>query len=238
MTKRKKLTHEVNGKTLLIDGDVLVYLIGFATEEEDNTEAILTMNKYIDELLHQSFCTDYRLFLSDSKGNFRKSIYPEYKGNRSQPKPKHYQMLRDYLVEYEKAEIAHGEEADDALGRNQTKDTMICTIDKDLNMIEGMHFHMKKRVHTEVSHKQARHSFWMQMLTGDTTDNIPGIKGIGPKKAEKILQGCTTNREYLVAVLTAYTDLTGVECIYEHLDMIGKLLYIRRKPNEMWSIYG
>ena len=36
----------------------------------------------------------------------------------------------------------------------------------------------------------------IQCLTGDTTDNIPGLKGIGPKKAEKILAGVPLSRQW------------------------------------------
>ena len=35
-----------------------------------------------------------------------------------------------------------------------------------------------------------------QWLTGDTADNIPGIKGIGPKKADKILNGIPSSRQW------------------------------------------
>lgn len=45
--------------------------------------------------------------------------------------------------------------------------------------------------------------FWTQMLTGDTTDNIPGCKGIGPKKAEKILAGLDA-KTYGAAVWSTY----------------------------------
>ena len=38
-----------------------------------------------------------------------------------------------------------------------------------------------------VSDKQAEYNFWYQMLVGDVVDNVKGCKGIGPKKAEKIL---------------------------------------------------
>jgi 5'-3' exonuclease len=36
----------------------------------------------------------------------------------------------------------------------------------------------------------------MQCLTGDTADNIKGLKGIGPKKAEKILEGVPMERRW------------------------------------------
>lgn len=235
--KRKKLQWEDCGKTLLIDGDIILWRVGATTNDESEDTAKLRMNSYLDELLQQSFCTNYRIFLTD-KDNFRLKIYPPYKGNRTQEKPKHYKALRDYLISYEKAEVAFESEADDYLSIYQTDKTILASDDKDLKQVPGLHFNLRTRIHTEVTNKQARHSFWMQMLTGDATDNIPGIKGIGPKKAEKILDGCVSTRDYHVAVCAAYEDLTDVPCVLSHLDMIGKLLWIRRKPNEMWSVYG
>ena len=71
--------------------------------------------------------------------------------------------------------------------------------------------------------------FYTQVLTGDRTDNIPGLHGIGPKKAAKILKGLKTEHEMFDAVLKAYdNDL-------EYLTEQGKLLWIRRKPNQDWK---
>jgi 5'-3' exonuclease len=69
----------------------------------------------------------------------------------------------------------------------------------------------------------------MQVLTGDRVDNIPGLKGIGVKKAEKILADCVTEKQLFEATLDAYKgDL-------EYLTEQAKLLWIRRKENQMWQ---
>ena len=239
MTKRKKLSCSgTNGHTLLVDADIVLFRVACTTQDETEDIAKVRMNSYIDEIFHNSFCSDYRMFLTDSKGNFRVKIYPEYKANRVQERPKHYNVLRDYLLNFEKAEVAWGQEADDLLGIEQTSNTIIASIDKDLKMIPGKHFDFVKNKHYEVSNAEGRHKFWCQMLTGDNTDNIPGIRGVGPKKAEKLLQGCSTDKEYKAAVCTAYEDLTDVPCVISHLDWLGKLLFIRREHNQMWSVYA
>lgn len=237
--KRKKLTYSgASGHTLLIDGDILVYRIGATTGDETEDVAKVRMNQYLDEIFHNSFCSDYRIFLTDGKGNFRKKIYSEYKANRKQPKPKHYEALREYLIQHEGAEVAHGQEADDLLGIEQTTNTIIASIDKDLDMVPGKHYNFVNNHHYDISNSVGRHRFWCQMLTGDSTDNIPGIRGIGPKKAEVILNGCTTDKDYLAAVCAAYEDLTDIECVISHLDWLGKLLWIRREHGQDWSVYG
>jgi len=72
------------------------------------------------------------------------------------------------------------------------------------------------------------YTFYTQVLTGDRVDNIPGLHGIGPKKAEKILKGCKTEDQLYEAVLKAYDNNE------EYLCEQAQLLWIRRKPNQLW----
>jgi len=226
----------------LIDGDILLYRVGFSTEEETEDIAKLRMNKYIDEITFNAECWDYKLHLTDSKGNYRNTLYPEYKANRAgMQKPKHYVALKEYLIKYEAAVVAHGQEADDALGIEQMilgDGSVICSIDKDLLMIPGWHYHLVRKEKIYITPEEGLKKFYLQVLTGDTVDNIPGLKGIGPKKAEKILEGLDNEEQYKDAVYTAYaakfSDLSPEE-IRERIQLIGQLLWIRRKPGEMWS---
>ncbi|MCI4435259.1 MAG: hypothetical protein JHC33_00415, partial [Ignisphaera sp.] len=89
---RKPLQCETGGTRLLVDGDILLYRIGFTTQEETEEIAIVRMNNYIDEILFNSGCSDYTVYLTDSKGNFRNKLYPQYKANRTADKPKHYPL--------------------------------------------------------------------------------------------------------------------------------------------------
>ena len=221
----------------LIDGDILVYSVGFSTEDENELEAILKMDSRIDEITFNCGASDYVVYLSGSS-NFRKQLFPAYKAHRKQPKPKHYQVLRDYLIDVEKAKVADNQEADDLLGINQTNETIICSIDKDLNQISGWHFNWMKQEAYEVSQADADRFMWLQLLTGDATDNIPGIYGVGPVKANALLEGCETEGQYNKAVLAAYKeyfDRCSEEDVIAHINIIGKLLYIRRQPEEVWT---
>jgi 5'-3' exonuclease len=73
------------------------------------------------------------------------------------------------------------------------------------------------------------YSFYKQILTGDRVDNIEGIRGIGPVKADKILKDCTTEKDLYEACIKAYDGNT--DRVLEN----GKLLWLRREANQMWQ---
>jgi|LWDU01.1.fsa_nt_gi 5'-3' exonuclease len=187
---------------LLIDLDPIVYRVGFATQkkmEDGEIEAepvqfaLFTVKRFMTTLLQDTEAEEYIGFLT-GKGNFRYTIDSEYKANRKgTDKPVHYQAIRDYLEKHYNTKVIEGKEADDALAENQTEDTAIATIDKDLLMVAGRHYNYVKKEWQTVTPEGGTKFFYKQMLMGDKVDNIPGIRGIGPKKAEKLLD--ETKRE-------------------------------------------
>lgn len=220
----------------LIDGDILCYSVGFANEDESEDKALVEMDSKLDEITFNCGASESVIYLSGSN-NFRKKLFPSYKAHRKQPKPKHFQALRNYLIKVEQAEVAEGQEADDLLGINQTQDTIICSLDKDLLMVEGWHYNWRRDESVEVTKAEGLHNFYRQLITGDSTDNIPGQYGIGPKKANDILAGCETEGQYNKVVFDSYKNYfeycTEVE-VLNHINIIGQLLYIRRKEGEEW----
>ena len=222
----------------LIDFDILVYRVGFSTENEPEHVALVRMDNYIEEVLFGSQASEYEGFLTGGN-NFRKKIYPAYKANRRNvPKPKHIQALRQHLIDVEGAVVSDGQEADDELGIRQTHETIICSVDKDLLMIPGRHFNFVKQEHSTVSNAEGRYNFYRQLLTGDTTDNIPGVYGLGPKKAADLLAGCNTKDEYNKVIMDAYTKEfphCSDEDVKAHIQLIGQLLWIRREEGEEWK---
>ena len=119
----------------LIDHDLVVFRCAASAENDDLGIAIYRAEALLDELLTKTGATEYKAYLT-GPDNFRKTIYPEYKANRTAPKPIHLNALREYALEKMGAEMAPDTlEADDALGINQTDDTMIVSLDKDLLMI-------------------------------------------------------------------------------------------------------
>lgn len=185
-----------NIKTVLIDGDILVYRCGFACKDDEPVEnALHSVKKALQQILDEfPDMQEYKLFLTaDDKSNYRFDVatIKPYKGNRTKPKPKYYHDIRKYMVDYWKAIVISGREADDALGCEQwlhpDRSTVICSIDKDLKQIPGWHFNFVKKELVDVSLDEGNYFFFYQMLVGDTADNIPGIDGVGPKTTEKIL---------------------------------------------------
>jgi len=195
---------------------------------------------------------EYQLVLT-GKDNFRNKVatIQPYKGNRTDKrKPHHLAECRDYLVRRWGAIIVDGEEADDYLGWNQTEDTIITTIDKDLDCIKGHHYRPpnkgKEGYLYEVSEVEANRNFYKQLLIGDTTDNIQGIPGVGAKSPFlKVIDTLSDPREMAEYTFNKYfeyemsircsTPLTEVKKVaYDRFLENGQLIWIRREEGELW----
>jgi hypothetical protein len=220
----------------LIDSDIVVYRIAFAAQEENERVVLSRAGEFMEDLVMKPWVSDYKGFLTGSN-NYRKEIAvtAPYKGNRVQERPVHYQLVRDYLTSAWGCEVIDGQEADDAIGiaaysyGDDDEAYIIMTIDKDLDMIRGWHYNFTKDIKYFVQEDDTMRTFYTQVLTGDRVDNIPGLKGIGPKKAEKILKDCSSEKDMYAAVLKAYDN--NEEYLWEQ----AKLLWIRRKENQMWQ---
>lgn len=179
------------------------------------------------------------VFLS-GVGNFRYSIATRraYKGNRDTPKPMHAKALTAHLVK-RGAVVSAGEEADDLLGiaATATPGSVIATVDKDLMQVPGKHYDFVKKEELRVSAKEAVINFYAQVLSGDPIDNVPGLEGIGPVKARKILEGAESPLDCWARCIVHYEgdfEGRGVEYAIE----AARLVYVRRKVNEMWKPPG
>jgi 5'-3' exonuclease len=233
-------------------GDVLVYRMGFALENEEEDYVGPWVGGYLNEIAANllqvaewSRDFDTQIFLSPTgKENFRYSIYDQYKANRVQPKPKYYDLIRSYLIAVEEAVVTQGQEADDAIGiasAEQAHKGIIVTVDKDLRQIPTTLFNPVKKTLETVSVEEGIRWFYIQLLTGDISDNIPGIPGIGPVKAERIVSTALITsledtlywlvlREYLFA----FQNLTTSE-VQDMVIRNGKLLKIRQSEEEIWE---
>jgi hypothetical protein len=213
----------------IIDGDIVAYRCSASAENEDESvchwridDSIRLIKEAARNFIESS------IYLTGSN-NFRKKIDPLYKANRADKiKPKWLQSSRDYLVSKYGAEICEDMEADDALGINQTEDTLLCTIDKDLMMIPGHHYNWVKEKFFTVDFIQGYQHFYKQMLIGDTSDNVVGVKSIGPVKSGKMLDSITNPYIMYEIVRAAYND-------DKRFCKNANLLWIMRSPNEMWQ---
>jgi DNA polymerase-1 len=185
---------------VLIDADILLYQLTASNEVEIRwTEDLHTLHsdpEHIkDEIerrvkaIEDRLEVDYAILVFSGANNFRKTVYPDYKGNRrGQRKPLAYAALKDWCLEAFKSEMWEGLEADDVMGIMATEkpgDYIIWSEDKDLMQIPGLLWRKDELV--TISEHQAAEYFFTQVLTGDPTDGYPGCPGIGAVTAQKAL---------------------------------------------------
>jgi 5'-3' exonuclease len=226
----------------LIDGDVVVYRCGFASQKQTEAQNCMNTEVVMRDILKAVQATSYRVYLSDSlENNFRYKIDPQYKANRKDmERPVHYGAIRQYLMNEYQATITPGQEADDALGIEQTRinaylddpefggdPTVICSIDKDLLQIPGYHYNLSSGSRTTVTPLEGIRHFYKQLLIGDRVDNIEGVRGIGPVKAGQMLDGVDREDQMFEKVRILYSD-------DERLLKNGQLLWVRRTEGEVW----
>ena len=175
--------------------------------------------------LHRDHATDYLVFALDAKGKtFRNDIYPEYKANRD-PAPedlvKQLPVAIEWIEQMGFANLSRtGYEADDVIttvtkfAKEKGWKVRIVSHDKDLyQMIEDGKVEMYDSVKRQVVNEQTcidkfgvhpKDFINFQAILGDSSDNVPGVKGIGKVGASKLINQYHT-----------------LEAIYEDLENCG-----------------
>lgn len=129
-------------------------------------------------------------------GNFRKTLLPTYKSNRTTGKPLVYQSTVMAVAERYRTARVDGLEGDDLLGIMSTGsykgNSVVVSIDKDLKTIPGRFFNPSKSSEGIQEVTEAIADWWWmyQTLVGDTADGYKGLPGCGAKKAGVILGSC------------------------------------------------
>lgn len=179
------------------------------------------------------------------KAQFRYDIYPEYKANRINiPKPMYFDRLMQELIS-SGAIVPEGIEADDAVSIAAQKcfqtgeKYIVAHIDKDLDQIPGNHYNYVTGKSYYVDPYIADFNFYTQLLTGDTSDNIPGLPGCGPVMAGKMLSECEDEREMYTLCKEQWTTehtYRGETYHYTLEDMhkSAKLLYLLTTEEDEW----
>jgi 5'-3' exonuclease len=220
-----------------IDGDIVAYRCGAATEHADENIARWQAGEMMNRILHETNSVGYNCFLTGSD-NFRFDIYSDYKANRRDaPKPRHLGAIREYLVEYWQAKVTDGFEADDAMGMEQCLEpdsSIICSIDKDLLMIPGWHYNFVKQESRLVSPLEGLRHFYWQLIMGDRTDNIQGYDGKMRQKVPKFLESKMEELEHLTEEIDMYNLVKDMHYDIDVMHIMGKCLWIWRKENDIW----
>lgn len=237
-----------------IDGDIICYSVGFASEGEPLEHTLSSVKRMIGHIVEGCKADTYTVLLT-GKGNYRDEVATirPYKGNRKAAKPEAYHEIRDYIIDHQFGWLCDGEEADDQLGiRAVSSGDIIATIDKDLDNVPGVHYrwktpHREAKMYTITADGAMRH-FYTQLLTGDSTDNIPGLYQMTGKRATaKIKAGlddCDTPVQCWQYVYSVWCDayeevgmcLDEMHCVVENwLWEIGQLLWIRHYDGQTWT---
>ena len=212
----------------------------------DEHAALAICRNKLTALCEKLKADSYHLYLT-GKGNFREEVatLAPYKGNRADvEKPVHFAACRGWFENDKHCTVTVGQEADDAIGiasyahwesQASTTTIIIASIDKDLRQLPGNHYEWHTEAKFRISEDAADRWFWLQMLMGDKADNIPGIKGLGDVKAAKLLDGMGTRQHRADQVTLQYIKQYG-EQWKPWADEVGALLWIRRKPGQVWSL--
>lgn len=222
-------------KLVLIDGHALAYRMFYAqgpdnlsTRQGEPTNAVYGFTRTLLAVTSAESCPDYLAVSFDTGATFRDEMYPDYKGTREKmPDRLSVQIGRIHQV-LEAFNIPifeiDGYEADDVLGTvarragQQGVQTLIVTGDRDLLQLVDEHTTVQlpgskpgEPQLFDIAAVQAKFGVRppqivdLKALLGDSSDNIPGVAGIGEKTATRLLQQYET-----------------VENLYSRLDEIGE----------------
>lgn len=224
-------------KLVLIDGNSLSFRAFYALHLLSNKAGIHTNAVYgfamlLEKILKEEKPNHFLVAFDAGKTTFRHEKYSEYKGGRQKTPPElseQFPYIRQLLDAYHiKRYELDNYEADDIIGTLSKEadkagfQTIIITGDRDLTQLatDNVTIYYTKKGVTDVDHYTPdfiaekyngltpNQIIDMKGLMGDTSDNIPGVAGVGEKTAIKLLNQFDT-----------------VEGVYEHLDEIsGKKL--------------
>jgi DNA polymerase I len=216
-------------KVLLLDGNSLAYRAFFAlppltSEQGVHTNATYGFTMMLQKIVEEEKPTKMLVAFDAGKTTFRHESYGEYKGGRQKTPPElseQFPYIRKLIDAYNiKRYELPMYEADDIIGTlakqavQDEMDVVIVSGDKDLTQLADDHIAVyvtRKGItdiekytpaHIEEKYGLAPHQIIdMKGLMGDSSDNIPGVPGVGEKTAIKLL------KEY-----------GSVEALYEAID--------------------
>jgi len=221
-------------RLLLLDGHSLAYRAFFALPAENfstrtgqHTNAVYGFTSMLINVLRDEDPTHVAVAFDVSRQTFRMAEYADYKAGRSATPPElsgQIPLLREVL---DALRIRHvesvGYEADDVIATLATRavaegmDVLICSGDRDALQLVSDHVTLlyprkgvsdlarmtPEAVQDRYGLPPERYSD-LAALVGESSDNLPGVPGVGPKTAAKWIN--------------QYSDLAGVVA---HVDQIG-----------------
>ena len=209
---------ETEKKLMLIDGHSIAYRAFFALPVENfstvtgqHTNGVFGFTSMLINVLRDEAPTHLGVAFDVSRRTFRSEIYPEYKANRSAT-PDEFRGQLDLVKEVLKAlnipfVEKEGFEADDVIGTLATQaeamgfEVLICTGDRDAFQLVSDNvtvLYPRKGVSdlARMTPKAVEERYFatparypeLAALVGESSDNLPGVPGVGPKTAAKWLE--------------------------------------------------
>lgn len=195
----------------IIDGSSFLYRAYYAirplqTSQGVNVQAVYGFSRMIKKLL-KDFKVEHIVVVWDSKGkNIRHEIFPAYKATRQAPPSDLFEQKKfivQFLDDLKISQVTQqGVEADDIIYslakkfHEQNHDVVIVSGDKDLAQIVNQTIKMfdpfkdkmmgQEQLEAYYGFPLHKLAFYFAML-GDSSDNIPGVKGIGDKGATELV---------------------------------------------------
>lgn len=230
----------------LLDAHSLIYQVfhaipGMSGPKGQPTNAVFGFTGDLLRLRRKN--PDYLVCVFDPPGKtFRDDLYAEYKANRA-PMPdelsSQFPLIRRVLDAMRiPVVMVDGFEADDAIatlarqGETKGLDVFICTGDKDIRQLLSDRIKIYNLRKDVILDREFLHKEWgitpeqvidFLALVGDSVDNVPGIPGVGPKTATKLLQ------EYGdIDNLLANRAKIKQPKLRENLDTLGEKLALSR----------
>lgn len=219
-------------KLVLIDGNSLSFRAFYALPLLSNhagihTNAVYGFAMLLEKIIKEEKPNHFLVAFDAGKTTFRHSKYSEYKGGRQKTPPElseQFPYIRQLLDAYHiKRYELDNYEADDIIGTLSRQadeadfEAIIITGDRDLTQLatDNVTIYYTKKGVTDVDHYTPefiaekyqglvpKQIIDMKGLMGDTSDNIPGVAGVGEKTAIKLLN-----------------QFESVEGVYEHIEEV------------------
>lgn len=203
-------------KVLLLDGNSLAYRAFFAlplltNEQGIHTNAVYGFTLMLQKIMEEENPTHMLVAFDAGKTTFRHSTFSEYKGGRQKTPPElseQFPYIRKLIDAYGiKRYELEMYEADDIIGtlckqaEENGKQVVVVSGDKDLTQLatKNTTVYITRKGITDIekytpSHIEEKYGLSplqiidMKGLMGDTSDNIPGVPGVGEKTAIKLLK--------------------------------------------------
>ena len=211
---------------VFVDADSMIFKAAL-TCDHDKYRMRLKYKKHLEEIKRNTFSDQAIVGIKGTGTGFRYGLFPAYKKNRKpleQEVKDSLNYVYDYALDLGAIPATHTWEADDQIAEwvreavAEDLNYVIAHIDKDLDMLPGNHYNYNKVTHYDIDVAGCQRNFFKQLLMGDSADGIPGAKGIGERRANRLLDD-TPVKSWYRSIRRCYPNRTT-------MDVMARLLFM------------